>query len=743
MPELTRTRGKLEVITKMPIRTSAVALSCLGAMLFVDLRVAYAQDDVEDEIIVTTARRRAEASLDVPISITAFDEDDIQSAGIERPQDFVSLTPNVTLVETQNQGTSFLTIRGISQARNSEPSAAILVDGVLLTNPAQLTQELFDVQSIEVLKGPQGAVYGRNAIGGAILITTKEPGDMHDRRFRLGYDDGPGTKAQFMSGGPLGDSDTLKYQASLSYYDTDGWIDNPYLGEEADPFKDTSVRLRMIGDPSDRLRWDARVFYSEVETQALYFNIVGDANDTSLPVRVNNQGINDRELSQVSFKVDYDLDSATFTSITSFDSIEEILTGDNFDFLPITESFVYNLGFGIDIAQSQFLDVDTVSQEFRLASSADDRLRWIGGVYMTTTDRFISTGNVVDNGLGAPPVYETPRGNFPFDFGSYPNPQTTFLSDSQDNFAWAVFGEIATDLGERTELSVALRYDEDTRENTTQTPAAFLADLPSASNGEVRKETWDELQPRVTLRYQPSDMVTLYGSYGRGFRSGGFNQSGVGDDPQAQAIGVTDMFDAEVADTLEFGLKSQLSDNVDLNFSVYDTEAEGTYYFVFLFASSTQNLGSLGAVDYQGYELDVSARLGEAFDLSLGYGATDSEIKESAVPSDVGNEAPLVTKDTVNVGIQYRRPFGNSGRSLFARADYRRIGDTYWDPSNSTVREPVNLLDLRLGIEGESWSVVGWQRNVNDVDYNTEFSPGGFVFKAKPQRWGIDFTKDF
>jgi iron complex outermembrane receptor protein len=722
------------------MRHGPVALACLGAYLSLDLTVAYAQDALEE--ILVTARRRTESFQDVPISITAFDQDDIRSAGIERPQDFVSLTPNVTLVETQNQGTSFLTIRGISQARNSEPSAAILVDGVLLTNPAQLTQELFDIQSIEVLKGPQGAVYGRNAIGGAILLTTKEPGDTNEHRLRLGYDDGPGTKAQFMTGGPLGGSDTLKYQASLSYYDTDGWIDNPYLGEEADPFTDTSVRLRLIGDPNDRLRWDARVYDSEVETQALYFNIVGNANDTSLPVRVNNPGINDRELSQVSFKLDYELDSATFTSITSIDSVEEILTGDNFDFLPITESFVYNLGFFIDLAQSQFLDVDTTSQEFRFTSSGDERLRWIAGLYMTTTDRFISTGNVVDTGLGAPPVYETPRGNFPFDFGSYPNPQTTFLADSQDNFAWAVFGELATDLGERTELSVALRYDEDTRENTTLTPTAFLP-TATATTGQVREETWDELQPRVTLRYQPSDSVTLYGSLGRGFRSGGFNQTGVGTDPVAVAIGVTDLFDAEVADTLEFGLKSQLGDNLNLNFSVYDTEAEGTYYFVFLFASSTQNLGSLGAVDYFGYELDLTAQLGDSVEVFFGYGATDSEIKESVVASDIGNQAPLVSEDTTNFGVQYRRPFSSSGRSFFARADYRRIGETWWDPSNSTVREPVNLLDLRVGIEGESWSVVGWQKNFNDVEYNTEFSPGGFVFKAKPQRWGIDFVKEF
>ncbi|HEY5569357.1 MAG TPA: TonB-dependent receptor, partial [Gammaproteobacteria bacterium] len=726
------------------------ALLALGVCLALDVSVVQAQQNLLEEIIVQ-ARRRSESFQDVPVTITAFDAEDIRSAGIERPQDFVSLTPNVTLVETQNQGTSFLTIRGISQARNSEPSAAILVDGVLLTNPAQLTQELFDVQSIEVLKGPQGAVYGRNAIGGAILITTREPGEESEGRFRLGYDSGPGAKAQIMGGGPLGDSDTLKYHAALSYFDTDGYIDNPYRGEEADPFKDQSVRLRLLWEPSDRLTTDARLYYSEVNTQALYFNIVGfpsavplDVNDTSLPVRVNNDGINDRELSQLSFKLDYELDSATFTSITSFDSIEEILTGDQFDFLPIQESFVYDfLGFFIDIAQSQFLDVETVSQEFRFTSNEDRRVRWIAGAYMTTTDRFISTGNIVDVGDGAFPVYETPRGNFPFDFASYPvGPQTTFLADGQDNFAWAVFGELATDLGERTELSFALRYDEDTRENTTLTPTAFLP-TADASTGEVREETWDELQPRLTLRYQPSDNVTLYGSLGRGFRSGGFNQTGVGSDPIAQALGVVDLFDAEVADTLEFGLKSQLGDRVSLNFSVFDTESEGSYFFVFLPTSSTQNLGSLGEVDYQGFEFDVTARLGESFDVFLGYGSTDSEIKAAPVPADVGNKAPLVSENTTNAGIQYRRPFGGSGLNFFARADYHRIGDTYWDPSNSTVRDPVNLLDWRIGIEGESWSLVGWQRNFNDVQYNAEFSPGGFVFKGKPRRWGIDFVKEF
>src|SRR5687768_583138 len=198
------------------------------------------------EEIVVTARKRDEALLDVPVSISAFSQEDIESAGIVRPQDFIALTPNMTMVQTQNQGTSFITVRGISQARNSEPSVAVLIDGVLMANPSQFNQELFDIESIEVLKGPQGALYGRNAIGGAVIIRTVEPGDEISGKITGSYDNGPGYAIRGGIGGPIGGSDTLKFQTSVSYFDTDGYIDNEFLGEEADPFQDVSARAKLL-----------------------------------------------------------------------------------------------------------------------------------------------------------------------------------------------------------------------------------------------------------------------------------------------------------------------------------------------------------------------------------------------------------------------------------------------------------------------------------------------------------------
>jgi iron complex outermembrane receptor protein len=731
----------------------------LAAWLAAAIAMPVSAQDQLDTIVVT-ARKRDEAILDVPVVVSAYNAEEIESAGILRPQDFIALTPNMTMVQTQNQGTSFIVVRGISQARNSEPSVAVLIDGVLMANPSQFNQELFDIASIEVLKGPQGALYGRNAIGGAVIITTREPGDEIAGMLMAGYDSGPGYKARASIGGPIGGSDAWKFQLSGSYLDTDGYIDNPFLGEEADPFKDLSARAKLIYQPGDSFKADFRLSFSQVDTQALYFNITEQADDTSLPVRVNNRGENERDLMSASLKLDWALGGGTLTSVTAYDSLEELLTGDQFNFLPIPESVLFQL-FLSDQAQHQWLDVEAVSQEIRYTSPAENRLRWIVGAYAIATDRFISTGNVFDNGSGVVPRVTTqPLPMFA--------PQFSYLSDSQDNLAWAVFGELSYDITDRVEASFALRYDEDERENTTETPQEFIPDaiacdtIPQppvcATTGDVRTETWDELQPKVTLRFKPNDSVSTYLSYSRGFRSGGFNQTGVGSAPNPFGVlnGINDLFDEETADTFEVGVKARLNDGrVTVGASAYHTEAEGSYFFVFDPTTSTQNLGNLDKVEYQGLEAEVQAQLTDSFEVYLRAGLTDSEIKESArAATDVGNQAPLVSEYTINLGAMWRAPIGGDGLELFIRPDFQIIGDTWWWPDNFTKRSPVELLNLRAGIETDTWSVVAWSRNLTDEEYNAEWSPGpqffpnpgytnNFVFKAQPRTWGVDFTYRF
>jgi iron complex outermembrane recepter protein len=709
------------------------------------------------EEVVVTARKREESYRDVPITVNVFTAEQIESAGIERPADFIKLVPNMTLVETQNAGNAFVVVRGVSQARNSEPSVAVLVDGVLETNPAEFNQQLFDIEQIEVLKGPQGALYGRNAIGGAIIIRTKQPTNELQGSVKLGYDNGPGQRVQAAVSGPVGGSETLKFAASGSYYNTDGYIDSTFIGDDADPVHNVSGRVKFLMTPSDTFSADFRLSADKLRTQALYFVIPRtneanpfdsfftppNANDVSTPITVNNRGENKRDLYTGSLKLDFQLGGGTLTTVTAYNNTREILTGDAFDFRPRdTAVFAFLPNIGIDLNQSQFLSVESYSQEIRFSSPSEGRVRWIGGAYYVHTDRFISTGNMVDFGAGVYPVYRTPSTN-PL------NPQATFLADSQDQDAWALFADVAFEINDQLELDTAVRYDEDTRENTTDTPPVFLQQTldPNAFTGQKRKNTWSETQPKVTLRFKPTPDTTLFGGWSRGFRSGGFNQTGVGTVAVNSAppiFGVADLFESEVADTWEVGAKGQFLDRrLSAGLSLYHTKSENSYFFVFLAANSTQNLGNIPEVEYKGAELELNARFTDTWTAYASYGYTDSEITEAPAGTNFrGNQAPLVSRNTLNIGTELRPPLGN-GLTGILRLDFQQIGRTWWDPQNSTTRDPVDLLDLRLGVEGESWTVTAWSKNLTDEKYNAEFSPGGFLFRALPRRYGVDFIKRF
>ncbi|MDX2237126.1 MAG: TonB-dependent receptor [Hyphomonadaceae bacterium] len=728
--------------------------SAVAAFAAPSLALAQDSGDVGAEEIVVTARQRSESLQDVPAQVTAFNAAAIEARGIERPADFIASVPNVTFVETQNAGTSFLVIRGISQARNSEPSAAIVVDGVPMTQPAQFNQALIDIEQIEVLKGPQGALYGRNAIGGAIVITTRRPSADLGGRVTLGYESGPGYQVQGALNVPVAENFWMR--GAFSYFDTEGHLENvnrvdASAEEEADPVENLNARLSFLYEPTENFSADLRFAVDTLETRALYF-VVPDFSDpnfnnpnfTGRDINLNNSGINERDIYDGALKLTYDAPYGAFTSITGYNSVEETLTGDGYPFDPLGASRV-----GFDFNQSQFLDVDTLTQEFRFTSPSEGRFRYITGVQVFSTDRTIITGNMIDTGAGVFPVRGAPSTN-------PANPQLTYLADSQEQFAWAAYLATSTNLTDRIELSLNARYDHDERENTTDTPTAFLPCTPgpTCATGLVRTETWDDLQPQAILRYEASEDLNLYASYSRGFRSGGFNQTGVGAIAAANGFfNVGDTFDQETADTLEVGVKgSFLGGRGTYSASAYRTIAEGTYYFVFLAANSTQNLGNIDEVEYLGFDLEMNARLTDNFSINAGFGYTDSEITEFPDPVVVGAKAPLVADYTLNIGAQYTVPINDAFEGI-VRLDYNRIGDTVFTipfsapglalDARPVERDPVDLVDLRVGVRSANWTVTAWSKNLLDTEYNSEYSPGGFLFRAQPMRWGIELTRDF
>ena len=716
--------------------TALAAAAFAAAPLAAQDAAAEAPAASDDQGIVVTALRRSETLQDTPVAVTAFDAQAIENAGIDRPADFIALTPNVNLVETQNAGNAFVVIRGISQNRNSEPSVAVIVDGVQQVNPAQFNQDLFDIAQIEVLKGPQGGLYGRNAIGGAIIITTKAPTDEFAGNVTAGVDNGFGYFVRGGISGPL--AENVKFRVAGSWYDTNGFIPNTFLGEDADPVQDFSLRGNLLIDATDRLSVDLRGSVNLLRTQGFYYNIVNDVN-TIAPVRVNNAGRDDRDIYNVALKVEYKGDNAVLTSVSSYDTLSEIVTGDAFNFLPIRESLLFQF-FGIDINQSQFLDVKAFSQEVRLASPEDDRkFNWMVGGYLIDTTRYISTGNLLDTGNGVTSVFRTPSTN-------PQNPQLTFLADGQNNFAWAMFANAGYQFSDQFRVDASLRYDRDRRRQTTLTPQNFLPvvpGVPQALSGEVRTVTFDDWQPKITLTYEPTPDLTIYGGYSRGFRSGGFNQTGVGAEARrANIVGVGDIFQAETADTFEIGAKAQLGP-VRLAGAAYTTLSKNGYFFVFLADSSTQNLGNIPETRIKGFELEATAEVAPNFDINAAIGVTDSNINAFADASVIGNEAPQISRYTINLGAQYAGPVSDTVDGLL-RIDYRRIGKTWWEPFNTTVRNPVDVVDARAGLTfAGGMSVTAFAQNLFDETYNAEFSPGGFVFRARPRRYGVEFGYKF
>ena len=738
------------MINHKTIKTLGLTALVSTGLVGIDATTTVAQAAQLEEVVVT-ARKRAETLQDVPVAVSAFTAKNIEDAGIENASDFLALTPNVTFVSSESAGVNFMTIRGLTQVRNGESPVAVVIDGVLMTDPGQFDQELFDIQQIEVLKGPQGALYGRNAIGGAINITSKAPSAESDGKVTIGAGNGGLVKVKGAVGGAL--SDKANYRLAASYSDRNGHLVNTFLNEEVDPHEETSFRGRLNWQATDNLDVDLRLSRSEVEGGSLNFVInadfnafdfVGDANDTSVDFSANRIGVNERDITSGSVKLDYDMGFATLTSVTSWDDQEEFYAASAYpyecnpacpvslDTTPIGQFFTNAFGGTIPQLVKVFTEVEAVSQELRLTSSDDNALRWIAGLYYLQTDRFRGLPTEIDTGVASQINNQTVF-----------NSNTLFgFADDNDNTAYAAFAQLNYDLNDTMELSAALRYDSDEREQTNVAPAAF-----TTTRGLTRTEKFSELQPKLTFKHEVSDNFNWFVTWSEGFRSGGFNQVGIGAAAAAAGIaGINDVYEKEVSSNIEAGFKAEFNDGrTKLNGGIFRTDAEDQHFFQFIGAINAQLLNNIDEVELQGVELDIQHYATDDLSLYAAIGITDSEIKEYTVdPTAVGNEAPYVADSTFNAGFQYTPAVGNGMEGLI-RIDYERRGEQFWETSNLTARDSLELVNARLGIRADdgNWSLTAWARNATDEIYNAEFVAGGIASRALPRTYGIDFTKKF
>lgn len=742
---------------------SAAAASAINAVMSgVLAQESSATDDqAVQDVIVVIGRGREENVQDVPISETVFTADDIQDARIDRVDDFFALTPGVTFANTQDSGTSFISIRGISQVRNGEAPVAVVIDDVLQTSAISFDQPLFDVESIEILRGPQGALYGRNATGGAVIITTAAPTDEFEGYGQISYGRGNLFQAEGSVSGPIVPGRILG-RFSVRYSDFDGALQNVILNEPVDYEENTSLRGHLRFIVSDNVTADLRGALVRTNGHSINFSYqpaivdkmtgiptafdfsIADADLVEREFTANNLSTERRELDQISLRINAELGFATLRSVTAYDHMTQLTGGDQFPYTfasTITPAAPFPLGDGV---QSQYFDIEALSQELRLTSPDDQRFRWMVGGYYVKTDRFINSSVYDDLENGLTTIVKREPTFDPL------APLTSFVADDNSNNAWALFFNTAFDVTDRLEIAFAGRYDRDEREQQVlasqgaYSGGVFVA--PIGVPGSLNKAEFDLFQPKATIRYNALENLNLYASWGKGFRSGQFNQNGVGAVAQAAGVqGVTDLLAQEETSTYEVGFKSTLADGITLNASGYKTNVTNAPYFVFIGSISAQVLVPIDEIEIWGGEVELAANLYEGLDFYTSFGLADTEINQYTVnPGAVGNRAPYIAKTTFNAGLQYRTPI-TSGIGIFGRVDYERRGPQFWDPENTTARSALNLVNARAGFESNdgAWSLMASVDNLTDEVYNSEWVLGGFAHAAPPRLWRLDLRVNF
>jgi iron complex outermembrane receptor protein len=718
-----------------------------------------AGSDNELQEIVVTARLRSESLQEVPMAVDAFSAKTLQDAGVKDYGDFVALTPNVSLVEAESVGQSFLTIRGLTEVRNGQAPVAFVVDGVQESSNRQFTQAMFDLDSVQVLKGPQGALYGRNASGGAIVITTKQPTNQYQGYVQATGGSGGDAQAQAVLSGPIA-QDTLLFRLAGSFTSRDGYFENVYLHEKADPYEDATVRGLLKWMPTDDLTADVRLNYSHTNGSSLNYQYQGtlfdplhpcfadpnnpfggplaDPNRVSHVFCANNRGRDQRDLREATSKIDYKLPGATLTGIFSYNTVKEYTAGDQF---PYTAS--RNI-FGTDGTQTQFFNIKNTSAEVRLTSDASQAFRWMFGGYYLRTSNFTSSTTGLDLGYGIDRVEYDPL------FSSPTNRTLSWFADTDVDKVYAGFGNVSYDLTSKLEASLALRYDKDDASQSVD-PRNTGGVPPGCFQGQggdcVRSTSFGRWQPKVSLKYQITPAAQVYASWGEGFRSGLYNPYGTSVVAAKNGLaGINDVLPAELTDSYEVGFKSEWLDHtLRVNGAGFYTTVRGQQYFVFLGGIGAQVLVSIDKVRIEGGELEVVYSPLKGLDLYASLGVSASKIEQYALdPVDVGHWAPYVPQTSENVGAQYRFPV-TSGLQILTRADFIVKGAQYWDPENTAPRNAVELLNLRLGLEDAAgkWSLTGTVTNATNKSYNAEFVLGGFAQPAPPREWTVDARYNF
>ncbi|UAB77652.1 TonB-dependent receptor [Erythrobacter sp. SCSIO 43205] len=830
-------------------------VSLLSAASFMSLAIAahaapaHAQtatgaDAAEDDnAIIVTARRQDERLQDVPASVSVLTADALEKTGAQNAADFSQLTPGVTIVTgTAEAGDTQINIRGINGARDAESSVALVVDGILKTNTAQLNQNQGTLRQVEILKGPQGALYGRNAAAGAIVLQTVKPGDFVEGGVRASYANENTFEGTAYVSAPLGEG--IGIVASGYYRTTDGFFFNEFLNDDVvDDQEVWSVDGRLVANLSEATELDVKARYSQLRGASINFNssfhipafgatnpaFFEDVNEHPFVYNGNIRPTNEQDSFDISAKIEHDFDSVTLTAWALYSDVDQLLTADgtSADFarfigaadpaaqgvvdscfattaqltgfpvaqpgfigeIPVPFIFAPANGstFGAyspttcDGTQLQIRKQSDISAEIRLASNDGGPLIWQLGGYFLNIDRETGVSIGGDTGAG---VSETL-----FNAPGSSNPTSLLLNDEFDTSVYAIFGNAEYEFDTVT-LGLALRYDIEDRSSNSLVPADALDPFtggpinPGLAFGAFTpvSETFKQLQPKVSLSWQPSPDFNLYANWGIGFKSGGFNNQGsaaIIDANFVQALGadvtINDVYDKEVSSAFEVGLKGEIANGaITFDLAGYYTEIDDMQFFEFFVGSFglLRVVSNIDEVEVYGLEFNTAAEIVDGWKIFGAINITESEIKaNSSRPSTVGNKSPYTADYTINLGTEIDTPL-NDSMNLIMRADYRITGPTWFhsfqDQTSPTLfsgllpisalalpaevgnanysvaeREAFGVLNLRAGIEMGQLTATVFAENALNREYLNEVIPaiefgGSFISPGARRLVGVE-----
>ncbi len=653
----------------------------LGMFLLAEPGLAGENPTMQLDTITVTAEKREGNIKDIPSSISVVNDVLLDDLKMDSVQDVSTVIPNLYVTDT-GEDESFASMRGIKGSMGGSPVVGIYVDDVYTS--FGLDMVLMDVERIEVLRGPQGTLYGRNSEAGIINVVTKQTTEEWEGKVFADIGSFDSYKGAFVVSGPL--TETLGVRGAFQYKESDGWFENQWNDSDEGGRKEVyNGRLGLSLAASEALNF--RLIYDlsrRNNPQYANFAPINQPGDLRKNLNVDYMGEAEKDADTLSLHGQYDFGGCRLVSITAYDKEVSKMSND-LDFMPFDM-------MKLDIDR----DVETFSQELRLVSAQDDEpLQWLVGAFFLHEERDNSIDtwmNFMNMGMGVPG-------------------ETLRSSGELATTGAALFGEATYTFLDRLHLTLGLRYDREEQEFDYRRPQCrpTLTWMGYGPVSGTQKDTHEAWLPKVSLRYDVTSDISSYVSASRGFRSGGYNLM--------DNLGVA--FEPEFTWNYEVGIKTSFLDNrFQCNAAVFyidwtDMQVEipvpGSGGAVFY----TDNAAEANA---RGAELEFAARLIQGLELFGGIGYTKAEYDSYSSGTNVydGKTVIDVPEMTCHLGGIYRHDSG-----FFTSLVYRHVGDVTIDIANTHKQKDYGLLNGKIGYEGDFFDAYVYARNIFDEEYTT------------------------